>query len=322
MEVLVRSQVVELYLAGHSVREIADLLGGAYGREAIRLELKNASVPLRGRGVKYKTPEEFSEGESVLFAELLGYLYGDGHLSKVGGSKHGRYESVIALSLDEGDVVRHVMLIVGSLFGFEPRVVRKNYYRITLRRSLARYLHRFGFPVGKKSVLNPCLPLTYLVGDDMKKAFLRGFFNAEASVHKSVSVHQSVRVSLDDESKAQVMRRGMRYLMRGSRYHICSWRQAGLSESDVCSSNILLGVQTLLKRIGIPSMIYPVRFHVSGQERVSLHYELRIGTQSLKKVADFRLVSSRKKTRKLHSLMRVCPSGQIGAVDLRICGPR
>ncbi|MBN1274987.1 LAGLIDADG family homing endonuclease [Candidatus Woesearchaeota archaeon] len=310
MDAVDRAMIIDAYEMGMSIREVVDFTGGVCGRESIRIILKGGGVPLRGRGVKYRDASSFFGEEVCLFAELLGCMYGDGSLSKNKNAGHGCYDAVLVFSADERDVVERIAFITSRLFGFEPRVIDKGYFCIKLRRSFARYLHEFGYPLGKKSVLNPVLPLSFLVTPAMQKAFLRGFFNAEASVHKTVCVHQSVRIFPDKQLRKALFARGKPYTMKNIAYRICGWCHVkDLFEERPASSNILLGVQELLLRIGIPSTIYPIRVHISGAERVSIHYELRIRTKYLKTVADSGLLSSRKKVRKLQQLC-----GRAGAV--------
>ena len=318
MDAADRDMLVDLYEMGMPIREIVDVMGGACGRDKATEALKEAGVRMRGSGTRYADPSSFCGEDAELFAELLGYLYGDGHISKVMDSKNGRYESLIAFSLDEDDLVERVRFIVYRLFGFHPRVITMpDHYRVRLRRGLARRLYEFGFPVGKKSLLNPSILLKFLSGGLMGAAFLRGFFNAEASVNKTVSVHQSVRFFPDDRVRHKVIALGKPYAMKNTSYRTCAWTEVKhLLEDELVSSNILLGVKELLSRLGVSSRIYPVRVHISGQKRFSVHYELRILTKCLKRVADSGLLSSRKKTRKLsHILARTCRSGQTGMVQ-------
>lgn len=310
MDVALKKRILDLYSSGYSIREIVRLIGCVYERSSVQQVLKHAGVPLRGRSQSYIDPYEFQGVDAEDFAEFLGSMYGDGYICKVHGYAHDRFESSLAFSLDEEDLVRRIVFIVKKLFGFEPHVVKKGLYIIRLRVSLAKHLYIFGYPVGKKSDLNPVLPLSYLRSRNMKIAFIRGFFNAEATVNKAIAVHQSVRFHPKKPVLDKLICTGRRYVMKKKTYYICTWNDAKqIIGSQAMQSHILEGVLSLLVAIGISASIYPIRLHIGETGYVSVHFELRIKTKCLKKALDFKLVSCHKK---VDSLKTLC--GCAGAV--------
>jgi hypothetical protein len=48
------TEIVALYNAGHTIREIVEFLGGKYQREAVRCALQRGNANVRGRKVKFK----------------------------------------------------------------------------------------------------------------------------------------------------------------------------------------------------------------------------------------------------------------------------
>lgn len=306
MDVLTRTTVIGAYKSGHSARKIAELLGYAYARETVRKELRKAGVAMRGRNAQYARIEEMSPADAERCAELLGYLYGDGCVSKNKNSSYGLYDCKLVFAADELDLVSRVSAITRKLFGFSPKIkARDGYFVLKFLRSFAKHIAAMGYPVGKKSVLNPYLPFALLQTDSAKRGFLRGFFNAEASVGKTLSVQQSVR--------QQVPARVVRGLKAGAKVSVIGknacwfirWRSCkDLLGKYQSQSNVLTGVQTLLQEVGISSVIYPVRVYVGKNDIVSIHYELCVPPKAIKRALSLSLISCAKKVTRLRALLR------------------
>jgi len=296
--------VIHAYKDGASARQIAAQMKGIYGRETIRKELRKAGVGMRGRSAQYKHPDALTYSESQDFAEFLGCLYGDGHVSKNTNPSSGLYDCKLVFSANEEDLVTRACAISQNLFGFKPRVIVKPGYNILkFRRSFAKHVASIGYPVGKKSVLNPHLP--NLSNRAMKIAFLRGFLNAEASINQTISVQQSVRQEPPQEIIARLKQRGKLTFLRTQPCYFISWKKSkGLLERHMRSSNILAGVQSLLTELEIPSTIYPVRVYIGKNDIVSIHYELQISPKAIKRAHALGLISCVKKVAKLHTLLR------------------
>lgn len=305
MDLATRQQATELYHQGHTIREVATLLGN-YKRESVREALHLEHANLRGRGVKYKPPKEMTDHEKEQFAELLGYMYGDGDISKCKVGKSEEYNCRITFATNEIDLVQRVATITQNLFGFVP-THQKGIGCVTLRlrRSLGRYFYSFGYPVGKKSLLNPLLPLHFLHTNRMKIAFLRGFLNAEASVNKTVFIHQSTRISLAEREVTLLQHKDYKVVLNGNSCYFIPWKKAlPLIGQPSRTPNILTGVQLLLKTLQIHSRIYPIRLYIGHKGVTSIHFELRIPGQYIKRVAELQLLTCVKKQQKLKSILR------------------
>lgn len=301
----IKKQIVEHYERGLSIRRITELIGNQCGRETIRKELKNANVSMRGKSTAYKASALFNSKEAADFSELLGYFYGDGHVSKNRNTSHGLYDCCLSFTLNETDIVNRVDLITENLFGFRPRSIKKRgYWSLRFRRSFAKYLASFGYPVGKKSTRNPRLPLAFLNNAELKIHFLRGFFNAEASINNTVFVHQSVQVLLPEDSVRELRRVGAHKFLGKNCCCFVPWSRARAVIKQNVKSRILEGVQQLLADLGIPSKLYPIRVYVGNEGIVGIHFELRISTKSIKRVSMLNLITSNKKSRIIDSLAR------------------
>ena|SRR3989338_1458381 len=114
MDKKITLRIIALYNKGNSLRKIAKQI--PYGRETIRKELKKEKIILQNRGINYKDYRNFTNKEGLLFAELLGYFYGDGSLSKDKNPNHHFYDCTLAFSHDEYDLVKKVNNITQVLF--------------------------------------------------------------------------------------------------------------------------------------------------------------------------------------------------------------
>jgi hypothetical protein len=306
MDSALRTHIAQFYDEGFTMRQISDLLGGQYHREAIRNALHKEGAALRGIGVKYKLSSSMNDEEKALFAEFLGYMYGDGYISKHKTPTGVIIECRITLALNEEDVVQRVEMITQKLFSYKVAVKYSEHCAtLDFRRSVGRYLFRFGYPCGKKSSLNPPLPLEFLCSKEMKAAFLRGFFNAECSVNKTVFVHQSVRTFLSETQVKQLKECGTHRSMKGRECCFIAWSKAKAIVGDPpVACNILLGVQKILYDLEIPTRLYPIRVYMGHKGVSSIHYELWIRREHIKRVLELRLVSCTKKVAKLHSILR------------------
>ena len=298
--------IIKLYRDGHSLRQISKVLHGTIGRERVRQLLHASRVGWRGRGAKSRPPQHLTSAERTRLAELLGYLYGDGHLTRNKNGNHGLFDCVLTFAANEPDLVERALTITEDLYGFRPRVKKYGGWTcVKFRRSFAKYLQEIGYPAGKKSMCNPRAPLDLLPTKEDRVAFIRGFLNAEASVHKSVFVHQSVRISATPTRVARARAVGKNTILKGKPCTFVAWSAAAeIFADNTSSSRILTDLSTLLRGIGIPSTVKPIRAYIGFSGVTSVHFELRIRRQHLKTVADLRLVDSTKKQEKLNQLLR------------------
>jgi hypothetical protein len=298
-------QVLKLYNQGRTIRQIVELIDFEYGRESIRRELKRLNAQMRGRATTYQSVKDFPEQKICLFAELLGYIYGDGHLHKRKDS--GVYECKLAFALNEKDLVERVIQITEKLFSFRPKVIKTEFnYIIRFRKSFAKYLSKLNYPVGKKSLINPKIPFEIFKDKNAIRYFIRGFLNAEASINRTVSVQQSVQVVMPDKIINSIKNIKSAYKMRKFFCYFISW---GIAREYLCPSytncsNMLMDLKTALSKFDISSNVYPVRVYIGKNDSVSIHHELRIVSKDFKKVEKLKIVTCKKKLEKLHALMR------------------
>jgi hypothetical protein len=301
-----KALIAKYYLKGISVRRIAELINYDYGKETIRKELNRAGANMRGRSTSYKNRSEFCLQEAAQFSELLGYLYGDDHITKNKNTSHGGYDCILTFALNEEDLIRRAEFITSNLFGFKPRrIIKAGYCSLKFRRSFAKYLHHIGYPAGKKSVMNPRLPLHLFDSPTLKRGFLRGFLNAEAGINQTIAVHQSVRIRLPGCAIEKLCTIGTKTVIRGHPCCFVRWSNAkNVVGSLQVKSNILLGVQQLLLDLGIKSVIYPIRIYLGNNGITSVHFELHILPKFIKQVKMLNLISCEKKLKKISLLLR------------------
>ena len=216
--------MIILYNDGLNIRQIAKI--ARRGRETVRVILKRHGTKMRFRGIKYDSLLIYSHERKLLLAELFGYLMGDGSISK---TTDGRYDCVLSFALKEKNFVDAVRNIVKQLFGYVPKVViDHSWYRIVLRRSVARYLYeQCGYPIGKKSIVNPHIPNWILqASSPVKTAFIRGFLNAEASIDDCVKVPQSVRIFLPEDVQNRLRQRSNTHDVASFKYNLLRWKEA------------------------------------------------------------------------------------------------
>lgn len=308
MEDELKKEVIRLYSQGCSVRKVYELIKRSYSREGVRKELKKLGV-LRGRGVVYKDLKSFTPKESQQFAEILGYFYGDGSLSLNKGKnlRQGLYKAYLTFALNEKDVVSRIVKITSDLFNFKPIVLKKeSTYIINFRSTFAKYLSRIGYPHGKKSEINPHIPLKLLSTSGMKRSFVCGFLNAEASVHKTIAVQQSVRVSLDKEQIDLFKKENKSYFMKRQECYFIGWGKIRdkVVLKDFEQSNILLDLKSILDEFGIDSKVYPVRMYIGKNDKTSIHFELRITLKYIRLVKEAGMISCNKKIDHIYHLLQ------------------
>lgn len=268
--------LISLYDSGLNIRQISKIDGR--GRETIRLILKQHGVQMRFRGIKYRSLSELTLVETASLAGLFGYLLGDGSVSK---RKDGRYDCSLSFALDEKEFVEEAKDITRQLFGSLPKVeiVDGCFYKLTFRRSIARFLHEeCSYPTGKKSVVNPHVPFWVLGGKrEVKISFIRCFFNAEASRNRGdVKIRQSVRIFLPSSLVDRLRQIAKISISRTYKYHWLNWRRVpSWVRQYTRSSNILEDLQKLLLEFRIDAKIYPYWIWASSKnDNVSIHYEL------------------------------------------------
>lgn len=305
MDAQTKREIAELYKKEFSIYQIEKLIEHRYRREAIRMALKRQGISLRGRNARYCAPEQFDGGDAADFAELLGYFYGDGSLCRDGGKDS--YQCCIFFSLNEADLVDRVIDITKRLFEFTPKHYKgRHVYTLKFKRSFAKYLYDIGYPLGKKSVLNPALPGNILQTDPMKKSFVRGFFNAEATINKTLCVQQSIRINMPEKVITKLKEENPSYMLNKQECYFIRWGKVKglLTEEIKARANILLGIIAVLESWNVRSFIYPVRLYIGKNNKTSMHCELQVSPKDLEKIKRLNLLSCEKKVDKLNKVLR------------------
>lgn len=290
-------EMIALYNGGLNIRQIAKI--ARLGRETVRVILKRHGTRMRFRGIKYDPLSIYSHERKLLLAELFGYLIGDGFISE---TTDGRYDCVLSFALKEKNFVDEVRNIVKQLFGYVPKVVvDHSWYRIVLRRSIARYLYKqCGYPIGKKSIVNPYIPDWIMQArPSVKTAFIRGFLNAEASVDNCVKVPQSVRIFLPRDVQNRLRQRSNIHGVASFKYYSLRWKEAKsiVKEEYVRPSHILLDLQKMLSEFQIDSKICFNRVWMSSRSNsISIHYELYVSKKMLERLKQFNMLKKKDET--------------------------
>ncbi|MDB5264586.1 MAG: hypothetical protein JWN64_157 [Parcubacteria group bacterium] len=175
-----RKEIVELY-------EIQNL---SLGEVAIALNLKESTLYARmGRlGIRCtpdKKPRHNNKKQnivlpkySVLLAEFMGIMLGDGHLSP--------FQATVTLGTKELPYVEYVASLMEHLFNTPATInVRKDGYRNVYIGSveLTRWLQKEGL-VYNKVASQVDVPSWIFERKEWKVAFLKGFFDTDGSVYK------------------------------------------------------------------------------------------------------------------------------------------
>lgn len=296
-------RIIQLYEQGISIRKIPVYIENKYRREKIRQELKSAGVRIRGKITVYPSLSEFNDHELVLLAELLGCFYGDGHVHKNKDPSHGIYDAFLTFASNEKDLIKRAISLTENLFKFTPKVMKKTgYSKLKFRRTFAKYLFNLGYPIGKKSVVNPKLPMQLLNTKTKKAAFIRGFFNAEASINETVFVQQSVRIILPQHIVQELKSVGKKTHIKKIECYFVRWSKASSILNSKYQSNVLIDLRSLLRCFKIKSVIYPVRIYIGREDKTSIHFELRIPRKFIKMLVWHNLITCKKKLYKIESL--------------------
>ena len=123
-------------------------------------------------------------------SEMLGIMFGDGCLSKVGGSIQ------IAITGDKTDdkeyLLKHVCPLFAKLFDIDLRTRyrqrEKTMDLYTYSKKVASILHEWGMPIGLKNVgeLRPRVSLN-------EKSFIRGLFDTDGCVYRKYGKYAQIQ---------------------------------------------------------------------------------------------------------------------------------
>lgn len=155
--------------------------------------------------VKSKNSDKFIQLPLLMSAplcELLGYVFGDGHLEK----------NYIEITNEDDEIVEHASSLSKSLFNVDVSIRRdtraKHLYRVVLAsESLVRAFNKiFRVPVGKKSNLIFVPEYLFVAPKPHSAAFLQAYFDCDGHIGKDI---RSIEFATASEKYA----RDLRYLL-------------------------------------------------------------------------------------------------------------
>lgn len=176
-----RQELFKLYVTKNlSISEIGSLL--SLSEKTVFQRLKRLDIPTAPeRKNKYRNKRSditIPKKYTLELAELLGILYGDGHINQ--------YQLTVTLGNKETNYALHVQQLVLSVFGGTPKIsIKKNGYRVIYLGStqVVQYLQSFGL-TNTKVRDQVDVPNWIISSKIFQKHFLRGFFDTDGSVYK------------------------------------------------------------------------------------------------------------------------------------------
>jgi len=188
-----RAELRQLYVVQNkSIKEVGELLGisdkAVYDR-LIRLDIKTQRHKKAGYN-KQRHDIRFPQ-RSKTFAEFLGTMLGDGHVS--------HFQVIVTLGTKEVSYVHHVAQCMGALFGVKAKTLfRKTGYRDVYINSVALtcWLKTQGL-VSNKVREQVGAPKWIFKKPTYMKAFLRGFFDTDGSIY---CLKFGIQISLTNHS--------------------------------------------------------------------------------------------------------------------------
>lgn len=140
------------------------------------MELSLLKYPLKSHRKKISLPEE-----SILLAELLGIIYGDGSIGNP-------WQVVISLnSITDAGYAKYVSSLILSLFGLEPRLRKRpdqNTLIVVLTSTTAvDFLVEKGAARGNKLINTKGVPSWILANDNYKRFFVRGIVDTDGCIY-------------------------------------------------------------------------------------------------------------------------------------------
>tara|TARA_B100000745_G_scaffold284154_1_gene218647 strand:+ start:1095 stop:1913 length:819 start_codon:yes stop_codon:yes gene_type:complete len=176
-----RKQLIELYVKRNlSISEIAPIV--CLSEKTVFQRLKRLDIPtVPEQKVKYRNKRNditIPKKYSAELAELLGILFGDGHIN--------RYQVTVTLGDKEVTYASYVQRLIHTVFGGTPKVVtKKNGYRVVYLGSTqaVQYLQSLGL-TNNKVRDQVDIPKWLTSNKKYQQQFLRGFFDTDGSVYK------------------------------------------------------------------------------------------------------------------------------------------
>lgn len=135
----------------------------------------------------FKTLKSIKNPEfSSKLAELLGILFGDGHLS--------HYQvSVTTNSETDGEHALFTCQLINELFSVWPSIKKKRGENtinvIVSSKKMVDFLNKIGMPIGNKIQNNLRIPKWIFKNISYKKAFIRGLFDTDGCIY--IDIHRN-----------------------------------------------------------------------------------------------------------------------------------
>ncbi len=176
-----KKELIHLYVKQNlTISEIALLL--SLSEKTIFQRLQRLKIPTSPeRKKKYRNKRNditIPKKYSPELAELLGILYGDGHINK--------YQVTVTLGDREDSYVSYVQELLHIVFSGTPKIsTRTNGYKVVYLGSTqaVRYLQTFGL-TNNKVRDQVDVPGWIYTKNIYQRQFLRGFFDTDGSVYK------------------------------------------------------------------------------------------------------------------------------------------
>ena len=180
-ETMYKKELTELYVTQNlTISEIALLL--SLSEKTIFQRLKRLQIPTaperKNKYLNKRNDITIPKNYSPELAELLGVLYGAGHIN--------RYQVTVTLGNKEDSYATYVQKLIYTVFKGTPKIsIRSNGYKVVYLGSTqaVQYLQTFGLTNNKvRDQVN--VPKWIYSRKIYQKRFLRGFFDTDGSVYK------------------------------------------------------------------------------------------------------------------------------------------
>jgi DNA-binding transcriptional regulator WhiA len=146
------------------------------------------------------------------FAELIGAIYGDGHLHE-----YPTELNITCHKTDDKEYIEYLKTISTKLFKKEPKItIQKNtiklrYYSKQLVKELNK---KYGIPIGKKKY-NLKIPKE-LSKKNLKISFIRGVFDTDGSIYK----HHKNRITIEICSRDEIFLEELNKLLKELKFKV------------------------------------------------------------------------------------------------------
>lgn len=119
-------------------------------------------------------------GHSLLLAEFMGIIVGDGHLSKyqTGVTTNSKTDKEHALFIQR--LIRQLFAVSATV---KEKINENAVSVVASSRALVNYLHSLGMPIGNKIESHITIPKWIMKNTAFQKAFARGLFDTDGCIY-------------------------------------------------------------------------------------------------------------------------------------------